>query len=107
MLLARCEIKNMRPIFKSEMLIYLSKANLDEKILFGKVTHHLDPEIRKMLVSLGARIPHSVLVCDLLAIEIETLFLKLVIYTSMPHKSWTRMECGILDSHTDPLQAFF
>ena len=32
------------------MLIYQSKANLDEKILFGKITHHLNPEIRKMLV---------------------------------------------------------
>ena len=32
------------------MLIYQSKANLDEKILFGKITRHLDPEIRKMLV---------------------------------------------------------
>ena len=27
-----------------------SKANLDDKILFGKITHRLDPEIRKMLV---------------------------------------------------------
>ena len=49
--LAGCEIKSMRPIFKTEMLIYQSKANLDEKILFGKITHHLDPEIRKMLVN--------------------------------------------------------
>ena len=27
------------PIFKTKMLIYQSKANLDEKILFGKITH--------------------------------------------------------------------
>ena len=40
----------MRPIFKTEMLFYQSKANLDEKILFCKITHHLDPEVRKMLV---------------------------------------------------------
>ena len=40
----------MRPIFKTDMLIFQSKANLDEKILFGKITHHLDPAIRKMLV---------------------------------------------------------
>ena len=39
----------MRPIFKTEMLIYQSKAKLDVKILFGKITHHLDPEIMKML----------------------------------------------------------
>ena len=40
----------MRQIFKTEILIYQSKANLDKKIFFGKVTHHLDPEIRNMLV---------------------------------------------------------
>ena len=37
-------------MFKAEMLISNSKANLDEKILFGKVTRHLFQEIRKMLV---------------------------------------------------------
>ena len=41
----------MRPIFKTEMFIYQSKANLGEKILFHKSSHHLDPEIRKMLVN--------------------------------------------------------
>ena len=40
----------MRPIFKTKMLIYQSKANLDEKILFGQIIHQFDPEIRKMLV---------------------------------------------------------
>ena len=39
----------MRPIFKTEMLIYQSKAKLDEKIWFGKITHYLDPEVRQML----------------------------------------------------------
>ena len=38
----------MRLIFEFEVLI---KAILDENILFGKVTHHLDPEIRKILVN--------------------------------------------------------
>ena len=41
----------MRPIFKTGMLIYYSKANLDEKISQGKITHHLEPEIWKMLVN--------------------------------------------------------
>ena len=36
-------------IFKTEMLIYQSKANLDVKSLFGKITHHLDQENRTML----------------------------------------------------------
>ena len=50
----------MGPIFKIELLIYQSKANLDEKILFDKITHHLNPEIRKMLVRglYGNRILH-------------------------------------------------
>ena len=39
----------MRPIFKTEILIIQSKANLDEKILFGKITRHFDEEIRKIL----------------------------------------------------------
>ena len=47
---AGCEIKSVRPIFKTKMFIYQSKANLDEKTLFGKNIHHLDPELRKMLV---------------------------------------------------------
>ena len=38
----------MRPIFKTKMLIFQSKA--DEKILFDKITNHLDREIRKTLV---------------------------------------------------------
>ena len=29
----------MRPIFKTKVLIYHSKANLDEKILFGSIPH--------------------------------------------------------------------
>ena len=51
MRLEGCEIKSMRPIFKTEMLIYQSKANLDEKILFFKIAHQLDSEIKKTLVS--------------------------------------------------------
>ena len=45
-----CYVKSMGPIFKTELLIYQSKANLDEKILFEKITHHLDLEIRKIPV---------------------------------------------------------
>ena len=36
--LAGCRIKGMWPIFKPETLIYQSKANLDVKILFGRIT---------------------------------------------------------------------
>ena len=38
----------MWTIFKTEMLIYHSKPYLEEKILFGKVTHLQEPNIRKM-----------------------------------------------------------
>ena len=40
----------MRPIFKTEMFIYQSKVNLNEKILFVSIPHLTDPEIRKMPV---------------------------------------------------------
>ena len=43
-------VNSMRPIFKTKMFTYQSKANLDVEILFGKITDHLDQEIRKMLV---------------------------------------------------------
>ena len=38
------QMRNMRLLSKTKMLIHQSKANLDEKFLFGKITYHLDPE---------------------------------------------------------------
>ena len=38
----------MWPIFDTKMLIHQPRANLDEKILFGKITHLYDLTIRKM-----------------------------------------------------------
>ena len=32
-----------------KMLVHRSKDNMDEKIWFGVIIHHLDPEFRKML----------------------------------------------------------
>ena len=40
-------IKSKWQIFKTQMLIYHSKANLDVKILFGKSTHLINPKIWK------------------------------------------------------------
>ena len=77
--LVGCVTKSVQPIFtifKIEMLIFRLKANLDERILFGKIIHHLGLESWQR-VHLGTRIPHSILVHDLLAIEIRILFLKL------------------------------
>ena len=43
--LAGCEIKSIRPIFKTEMVIYQSKANLDDETFFGNEdsTFHSGP----------------------------------------------------------------
>ena len=43
----------MWPIFKTEALIYQSNATLDENVLFGKITHLLDPKTRNMSVLRG------------------------------------------------------
>ena len=67
--LAGYEIKSMKPIFKNEMFIVQSKANLDKKILLGKITHHLDPET----ASLGIRCPHSILVHNLLYLKLKSI----------------------------------
>ena len=39
--LARCGIKGTWMIFNTKMLIFKSKADLDEKISFGKMIHLL------------------------------------------------------------------
>ena len=52
-------LKRMWPIFKTEMLIFQSEANLDKKIYFGKITRYLDPEVRKMLLRCMFRIGNS------------------------------------------------
>ena len=44
-------MKSILPMFKTKILISQSKANLEEIILFGEITHYFDLEIRKMLVS--------------------------------------------------------
>ena len=62
----------MSPIFKTDMFSYKSKVNLDEKILFGSISHLTDPDIKKMLLKgmFGNKIPHSTLVHYLPSIEI-------------------------------------
>ena len=47
--LAGCGILTMRLMFETQTLICQSKANLDVKILFGNITHLINPEIRKLL----------------------------------------------------------
>ena len=45
--LTGCCIKITQPVFKTEVLIYQSKATIDVK-LSGKLTLHLDPKIKRM-----------------------------------------------------------
>ena len=54
-----CGIDSIRLIFKTKMLIYQSKVNLDVKILFDNIIHHIDLEMRKGFM--GTKIPHSIL----------------------------------------------
>ena len=62
--------KNIWPIFKTKMLIFQSKANLDVKILFGEIIRIYDPKLANAWDLYGTRIPLSILVRDLLGIEI-------------------------------------
>ena len=50
MRLAGYGITGKWPIFEIKMMICQSKANLDVKILFGRIPCHLNPVIREMLV---------------------------------------------------------
>ena len=63
----------------------------------------IDAEIRKKLNMglYGKSIPHSLLVHELLAVEIKILFLKLT------NAEWSKMERGILNSYVNTVQAFF
>ena len=42
-------IKSIAPMFKTEMLIYQSNVNLDEKILLGEIIHFSDSKIGKIV----------------------------------------------------------
>ena len=83
-------IKSMRPISKTKMLIRPLQANLDEKILFGKIKQ----TPCKGLVW-ETRIPRSTVVHDLCRIDICIASLKYRIRMSIEGKLWTRIECGI------------
>ena len=48
--LAGYGIISLLPIFKTDMLIYQSKANLHVKIFIRNISHLIDPEIRKILL---------------------------------------------------------
>ena len=76
----------MQPMFKVEMFIYQSKANLNVKVLFGEITHHLGPEMRKKCVRrvcMRRRSPSSILVHVLLYVTDDVY---IYIYIRSPHK---------------------
>ena len=67
---------------KTKVLIYRSKVNLDEKILFGSIRHLTDLEVRKIMVNgaLGNKnTTFTYLLAILLAIKIRILHLKLIL----------------------------
>ena len=71
--LVGCGIKSMWPIFKIE--IHQSKANIDVKILVGKITHLRTQKLEKRLSGISnweSRIPQSILIHDLFGIEIQS-----------------------------------
>ena len=64
----------MSSIFKNVMLIFQSKAILDEKILFGKIIHlQGSKKLKKTCTGFvwESRTPRSILVHDLFGIEIQ------------------------------------
>ena len=48
--LAGYGMKSMWPIFKTKMSINQSQANINDKMLFGKITHLEDSTVRKISV---------------------------------------------------------
>ena len=54
---------------KTETLTSQLNANLDVKILFGKVIHRVDPEKCSYRVCMGTKIPHSIVFLNLDAID--------------------------------------
>ena len=89
----------MWPIFKTIMLIYQSKAYLDEKIVCGKITHFDDPTNEKVPLRglYGNReFRRSILVHDLCGFEVYMETFRNRILNSMASKLWTRMECEVI-----------
>ena len=101
-------MRNIRPIFKTEMLMYQSKANLVEKTLFGKVTHLYDSIIRKMPVRglYGNRKFHVPFWSMIYAAFKFRLSILDRILISIASKSWTRMDGEIIVPHRVPYRYF-
>ena len=71
---------------------------MNEKVLFVKITHHLDPEIRRKLSScLGTWIPHSVLSMIYLQLKRKNSISEAYDVNFGTHKSETRMDRAILN----------
>ena len=85
--------------FKTEMLINLSNANLDKRILCNHSSFRPRNSENGVKGCVGTRMQCHVLVHHLLVIQTEILLLKLELYwicNSMKNKTWTRIERRIL-----------
>ena len=85
----------------------LSMANLDKKILFGKITHLKEPTIRKNPIrglygNPKFHIPFWSLIY--VALKFTSSIYSNRILISITSKLWTRMECAILFSQNAPYQ---
>ena len=81
-------------IFKTEVLIYQSEANLDVKILIGKSSKNSKNACKGFVCE--SRNQHSILVHDLRSIAVYIVGFRNRILISIAIKSWTRMEYEIL-----------
>ena len=87
----------MWPIFKTRMLIYLVKVNLDVNSLFGKCTHLLDEEGRKIVIRglMGTEISRSILAHSYLPLKynFNAIFcFRNRVQMSVASRIWTRIE---------------
>ena len=97
-------------LFKTKLLIYQPKDSLVQKILFGKITHLLDLEIRKILVRGWEREFHGPF-WSMMYLSLKFTFNTMAsfrnrILISIAIKSWTRMEHGIIVSIEIPYKHF-
>ena len=102
----------MRPITKTEMLIYQPKTNLEEKAILIKSfilkTRKSKIPVRGLYGNGKFHVPFKSMIYFVSTFEFNAIvsFMK-VILISIATESWTRTECGILSTHACPLQTLF
>ena len=89
----------MCPIFKTELLTYQLKDNLDEEFSFGKINHH--PKIRKMLAkglygNQAFHLPFRSMIYLVLKFKVNAVFnVRNRTLSLIASASWTRVKSRI------------